>query len=61
MGRVDGKVALITGAASGLGKADALRLAAEGASLMLNRVQQDLPDLLVQTILFELIDYYLGL
>lgn len=38
MGRVDGKVALITGAASGLGKADALRLAAEGASLMLTDI-----------------------
>ena len=30
-GRVEGKVAIITGAASGLGRADALRLAEEGA------------------------------
>lgn len=41
MGRVNGKVALITGAASGLGKADALRLAAEGASLMLTDIDAE--------------------
>ena len=35
MGRVEGKVALVTGAASGLGKADAERLVAEGASVLL--------------------------
>ena len=40
-GRVGGKVVLITGAASGLGKADALRLAAEGANLMLTDIQSD--------------------
>ena len=32
MGRVAGKVALVTGAASGLGRAPALRLAEEGAT-----------------------------
>jgi len=35
MGRVTGKVALVTGAASGMGKADALLLAAEGARVVL--------------------------
>lgn len=35
MGRVEGKVVLVTGAASGLGKADAERLVAEGARVLL--------------------------
>lgn len=40
MGRLDGKVALITGAASGLGKADAILLAREGAAVVLSDVNQ---------------------
>ena len=35
MGRVDGKVAIVTGAASGMGRADAQLLAAEGARVVL--------------------------
>jgi len=38
MGRVEGKVALVTGAAGGLGQADAEVLAAEGATVVLTDV-----------------------
>lgn len=38
MGRVSGKVALITGAAGGLGRSDALTLAREGAKVMVTDV-----------------------
>ena len=40
MGRVDGKVALITGAASGLGAADAQVLAREGATVVLTDIDE---------------------
>jgi len=38
MGRVSGKIALVTGAASGLGKADAHRLAQEGAKVVITDI-----------------------
>lgn len=38
MGRVEGKVCLITGGGSGLGRADAVRLAEEGASVVVTDV-----------------------
>ena len=41
MGRVDGKIALITGAAQGLGLADAQTLAREGATVVMTDIQDD--------------------
>ena len=40
MGRVESKVAIVTGASSGLGKADAWRLAQEGASVVLTDIDE---------------------
>jgi NAD(P)-dependent dehydrogenase (short-subunit alcohol dehydrogenase family) len=39
MGLVDGKAGLVTGAASGIGRATAIRLAAEGASVVVNDLE----------------------
>ena len=41
MGKLEGKVAVITGAASGIGEASALRFAAEGAAVMCADVNID--------------------
>ncbi|MBQ73947.1 MAG: short-chain dehydrogenase [Gammaproteobacteria bacterium] len=41
MGRVEGKVCIVTGAASGLGEADVRLLAAEGASVIMTDINRD--------------------
>ena len=41
MDRVKGKVALVTGGASGIGKASAMLLAREGAAVVVSDIQDD--------------------
>lgn len=40
MGRVEGKVCIVTGAASGMGRADAIRLAKEGARVVITDLNE---------------------
>ncbi len=40
-GKLEGRVAVITGGSSGLGRAGALRFAAEGAKIMIGALQPD--------------------
>ena len=41
MGQIDGKVAIVTGAGSGIGKASAEILAREGAKVMLTDIDEE--------------------
>ena len=45
MGRLDGKVAFVTGAARGQGRSHAIELAREGADIIAVDVAHDLPEL----------------
>ena len=50
MGRLDGKVAIVTGGAQGLGRADCEALAAEGARVLVTDINADAGEALVRAL-----------
>ena len=50
MNRLDGRVALVTGAASGIGKATARRLASEGAAVLITDIASEAGEAAVKEI-----------
>src|ERR1044071_3913549 len=50
MSRFEGQVALVTGSGRGIGRATALKLASEGATVLINDLHQDLVDAVVAEI-----------
>ncbi|MGH7021973.1 MAG: SDR family NAD(P)-dependent oxidoreductase [Caulobacteraceae bacterium] len=50
MGRLQGKIALVTGAASGIGRAIAIALAREGAGVMATDIDESAADVVARTI-----------
>ncbi|WP_347353092.1 glucose 1-dehydrogenase [Intrasporangium sp.] len=50
MNRLEGRVALVTGGASGIGRATAIRLAAEGAAVLVTDIQVEPGEALVEQI-----------
>ena len=55
-GRVSGKVAVVTGAASGLGEATARLMHAEGARVLLTDIQDDRGQRVVAELLLDIGD-----
>ena len=50
MGRLDGKIALVTGGGSGLGKSAAIHMAEEGASIIVSDINLETATETVETI-----------
>ena len=59
-GRLDGKVAIVTGAGAGIGEAVALKFAREGAQVLLNGLPQDPVEDVAAKLAPQAADTYLG-